>query len=319
MYLETAIIEGVQRKFMALNPVLDERSRRQWAATEAEALGWGGISAVAAATGLARDTVRLGVRELRERRDDPGIAPGPRLRRLGAGRKRVDEADPGILEALDALVEPLTRGDPQSPLRWTCKSTQRLAEELTRQHHSVSARTVAVLLHAQGYSLQANQKSREGASHPDRNVQFQYINEQVRQFQDQGQPVISVDTKKKELVGDFKNGGREWHPLGQPEKVRVHDFQDRTLGKAIPYGVYDVTNNQGWVSVGIDHDTAQFAAASIRRWWQDMGHERFPQAQQLMITADGGGSNSSRSRLWKIALQGVYRSFVRMQRRAGTN
>jgi len=208
-----------------------------------------------------------------------------------------------LLAALEALIEPVTRGDPESPLRWTCKSTRNLAEELTRQRHPVGPRTVASLLHQAGYSLQGNRKTREGISHPDRNAQFEYINELVRRFLDRGQPAISVDTKKKELLGDFRNGGREWHPGGQPEEVRVHDFQDKTLGKAVPYGVYDILNNQGWVSVGIDHDTAQFAANSIRRWWIQMGRKRFPRASKLLITADSGGSNGPRSRLWKVCLQ----------------
>jgi hypothetical protein len=207
------------------------------------------------------------------------------------------------VSALESLVEPLTRGDPESPLRWTCKSTRRLANELNRGGHEVGYRTVAWLLHEAGYSLQANRKTREGNQHPDRNAQFEYINAQAVRFQKRRQPVISVDTKKKELVGDFKNGGREWRPEGEPEKVRVHDFMDPDLGKAIPYGVYDVTNNQGWVNVGIDHDTAYFAAASIGRWWEEMGALRFPRAEHLLITADGGGSNSSRTRLWKVALQ----------------
>jgi hypothetical protein len=201
------------------------------------------------------------------------------------------------------LIDPVTRGDPMSPLRWTCKSTQRLAEELTRRNHPVSAPTVAALLKQAGYSLQANAKTREGTSHPDRDAQFRHINDAVRRFLDRNAPAVSVDTKKKELVGDFKNAGREWHPQGRPEQVRVHDFLDKTQGKAIPYGVYDILNNQGWVSVGIDHDTAQFAANSIRRWWREMGRRRFPQASQLLITADGGGSNGHRSRLWKVALQ----------------
>ncbi len=215
------------------------------------------------------------------------------------------QTDPELLAALEALVEPATRGDPESPLRWTCKSTAKLAAELTRQRHPVSDRTVAALLKQAGYRLQANRKVREGASHPDRNAQFEYLNESVRRFDRRGQPAISVDTKKKELVGDFKNGGREWRPQGQPEDVRVHDFQDKTLGKAIPYGVYNILNNQGWVNVGVDHDTAQFAVNSIRRWWTQMGHRRFPRAAELLITADGGGSNSSRSRLWKVSLQGL--------------
>jgi len=300
---DAAVIEGIRWKFDGLSPVLDERSRRQWAATEAVELGWGGISAVASATGLARDTIRVGIGELLRRKIRPKELPDSRIRQEGGGRKRLTDIDPGLLTALDALVEPSTRGDPESPLRWTCKSTRRLAEELARQNHPVSPRTVAYLLRATGYSLQANRKTREGTSHPDRNAQFEFISAQVRNFQKRSQPVISVDTKKKELVGDFKNGGREWQPQDQPEEVRVHDFLDKTLGKAIPYGVYDVTNNQGWVSVGIDHDTARFAAASIYRWWRKMGATRFPRADQLMITADGGGSNSCRSRLWKVALQ----------------
>jgi len=226
-----------------------------------------------------------------------------RVRRPGGGRRPVALKDPDLVQALERLIDPVTRGDPMSPLRWTCKSTRRLAEELTSQRHPVSAPTVAGLLRGAGYSLQGNAKTREGANHPDRDAQFQHINGTVRRFLDRNQPAISVDTKKKELVGDFKNGGREWHPQGRPEKVRVHDFLDKTKGKAIPYGVYDILNNQGWVSVGIDHDTAQFAANSIRRWWQQMGRRRFPRATQLLITADGGGSNGHRSRLWKVALQ----------------
>jgi len=226
-----------------------------------------------------------------------------RVRRSGGGRRRLSDIDPELISALEALIEPVTRGDPESPLRWTCKSTRGLAEELTRQNHPVGPRTVATLLCQEGYSLQANRKTREGAQHPDRNAQFEYINTYVQRFQKRGRPAISVDTKKKELVGDFKNAGREWRPQGSPEEVRVHDFQDKTLGKVIPYGVYDILNNQGWVNVGIDHDTAQFAANSIRRWWTQMGQRRFPRASELLITADGGGSNSHRSRLWKVSLQ----------------
>lgn len=296
-------IERIRHKYQALGAVLDERARRQWAAAEAQELGYGGIRCVAQATGLARDTIRTGLQELRHRRDHPDEDVSPRVRRAGAGRKPLTILDPDLLVALESLVEPLTRGDPESPLRWTCKSTRTLAEELTRQGHPISDRSVAALLYEAGYSLQANSKTREGRRHPDRNAQFEYINAQARRFQRRGQPVISVDTKKKELVGDFKNAGREWRPRGEPEEVRVHDFQDKELGKAIPYGVYDVTHNQGWVSVGIDHDTAYFATASIRRWWEEMGVQRFPRAQEVLITADGGGSNSSRSRLWKLALQ----------------
>jgi hypothetical protein len=211
--------------------------------------------------------------------------------------------EPALVKDLEALVEPTTRGDPMSPLRWTCKSTRQLAEELQRQGHAVSYRTVAALLHALDYSLQAPRKTREGAAHPDRNAQFEHINRHVRAFQRRGQPVISVDTKKKELVGDFKNGGREWHPQGSPEHVRTHDFADKELGKVIPYGVYDPTYNEGWVSVGIDHDTASFATETIRRWWQEMGQQVYPQAKELLVTADAGGSNSSRSRSWKVAVQ----------------
>lgn len=298
----TTIVEGLRRKYEALLPILDERARRHWAAAEAIEWGWGGISAVAHATGLARDTIYAGMDELRR---PPEPAAGARVRRPGGGRKPLTALDPALAPALDALVDPATRGDPELPLRWTCKSTYRLAEELTRQGHPISPRSVAALLHAEGYSLQANRKTREGKAHPDRNAQFEYLNGRVRAFQRHGQPVISVDTKKKELVGDFKNGGREWRPEWAPEEVRVHDFQDKQRGKAIPYGVYDVTSNEGWVSVGIDHDTAHFAVASIRRWWAEMGQARFPRARRLLVTADGGGSNGSRSRLWKVALQGL--------------
>jgi hypothetical protein len=298
---DALLLERIRRKFQALAPVLDERARRRWAAAEALELPWGGLTAVAAATGLSRTTITAGIRELRDADAAPALAG--RIRRPGGGRLLVEETDPGLWDALDALIDPVTRGDPESPLRWTCKSTRRLADELTRQRHPVSARTVAALLREMGYSLQANRKTREGGRHPDRNAQFEYINGQTRRLQKRGQPVVSVDTKKKELLGDFKNGGREWQPPGEPEEVRVHDFQDRTLGKAIPYGVYDVANNQGWVSVGVHHDTAQFAARTIRRWWDHMGCRRFPRARELLITADGGGSNSCRSRLWKVALQ----------------
>jgi hypothetical protein len=284
--------------------VMDERLRRQWAAAEARDLGWGGVTVVAQATGLSRTTVTVGLRELNlpaRRR----AAEASRVRRVGGGRHLLTQRDEGLLAALESLIEPTTRGDPESPLRWTCKSLRRLAEELSGQHHPISPNSVATLLHEAGYSLQANRKTREGASHPDRNAQFEHINAWVRQFQERDQPVISVDTKKKELVGDFRNAGQQWRPQGQPEEVRVHDFLDKTLGKAIPYGVYDILNNQGWVSVGIDHDTAQFATNSIRRWWREMGCRRFPRARQLLITADGGGSNNSRCRLWKVSLQAL--------------
>jgi len=301
---DAVLVEQVRRKFAALDAVMDERMRRQWAAAEALAAGWGGVTAVSLATGLSRNTVDAGIREVRARAKQRGrIAISPRIRREGGGRKPIAESNPEISGVLEGLVEPLTRGDPQSPLRWTCRSTRNLAEELQLQGHVVGERTVAMLLHRAGYSLQSNRKVREGTSHPDRNAQFEHINAQVIAFQQRGQPVISVDTKKKELVGNFKNGGQEWSPRGAPEEVMVHDFQDPGLGKAIPYGVYDLTHNQGWVSVGIDHDTARFAAEAIRRWWQKMGRKRFPGARKLLITADGGGSNSSRCRLWKVALQ----------------
>jgi transposase len=297
---DARIVEWIRGKFQALGPELDERARRRWAATEALSLGWGGASAVAVATGLSRNTIRSGVRELQS----ATVETGPRrIRRPGSGRKRLTEREPQLQKALEALVEPATRGDPRSPLRWTCKSTRKLAAELSRPNRSVSHMTVARLLRQAGYSLQANRKTREGTSHPDRNAQFEYINDQAVAFQKCGQPVISVDTKKKELVGNFRNGGKEWCPKGKPLEVKVHDFQEPELGKVIPYGVYDLTNNEAWVSVGIDHDTAQFAVNSIRRWWGQMGSRRFPKARQLLITADGGGSNGSRSRLWKRCLQ----------------
>lgn len=297
------LLRQIELKFAALEPVLDERVRRQWAAAEALAYGWGGMTAVSHATGLSVDTIRKGMEELAQREIEPDAPVPARLRRPGGGRQRLDEQDPALVPALERLVDPVTRGDPQSPLRWTCKGTRRLAAELTRAGHAVSAGTVAALLKQQGYSLQVNRKTKEGTRHPDRNAQFEYINAKAEQFQQRGQPVISVDAKKKELVGPFKNGGREWQPQGQPEEVNIHDFVDRELGKALPYGVYDVTNNEGWVSVGIDHDTAQFAAQAIKRWWETMGRRRYPDARELLITPDGGGSNGSRCRLWKTGLQ----------------
>jgi Rhodopirellula transposase DDE domain len=300
---DAAAIERIRAKYIALSPVMDERVRRHWAATEAMALGWGGITIAALATGLARNTIATGVRELTQRGTQSDVTIDVRLRRPGGGRKPIAATDPLLLRALEELVDPATRGHPESLLRWTCKSTAKLAEELTQENHPVTDRTVARLLKQAGYSLQANRKTREGSSHPDRNAQFEYINKQVSAFQRRNQPVISVDTKKKELVGEFKNPGQEWQPKGEPETVNVHDFPDKQLGKAIPYGVYDLASNEGWVSVGIDHDTALFAAASIRRWWTEMGSQRFPHASELLITADGGGSNSSRNRLWKKSLQ----------------
>jgi hypothetical protein len=282
---DTEIIEWIRQKYVALSPVMDERMRRQWAASEACALGWGGVTSVAEATGLAWNTIKAGMRELDHRAAHPDEPVDLPIRRRGAGRKRLAETDPQLLAALEELVDPATRGHPESPLRWTCKSTAKLAEELTRQNHPVTDRTVARMLKEAGYSLQVNRKTREGNQHPDRNAQFEHINEQVGTFHRQRQPVISVDTKKKELVGDFRNVGREWQPEGRPEEVRVHDFPDKKLGKAIPYGVYDLASNEGWVSVGITHDTAQFAVVSIQRWWTEMGATRFPRGRKLMITA----------------------------------
>ncbi|WP_148592451.1 ISAzo13 family transposase [Aquisphaera giovannonii] len=294
-------------KFHDLAGLMDERMSRQWAAAEASAYGWGGVRAVSEAIGMSPHTIRKGSTELAGREANPDIPIPPRIRRPGGGRKRCTESDPELSAALELVVDPVTRGDPMSPLRWTCKSTTRLAEELTRQGHPASPSTVGRLLKAAGYSLQSNRKTKEGGGHPDRNAQFEHINAMVKAFQENGQPVISVDTKKKELVGEFKNGGREWQPSGHPQEVLVHDFMDKELGKAIPYGVYDVTGNQGWVSVGIDHDTARFAAEAIRRWWKKMGSRRYRGADRLLITADGGGSNGSRCRLWKVALQELAR------------
>ena len=279
--------------------MLDERSRRRFAAAEALAAGHGGIAAVARATGIAPSTIG---RALREVRSDETLDPG-RLRRPGAGGKLRIETDASLLDDLRGLIEPDTRGDPQSPLLWTSKSLSKLAGALCAMGHRIGRTLVGELLHKLGYSLQANRKTREGASHPDRDAQFHYINDQVKAALCTGEPAISVDTKKKELVGDFKNGGREWHPQGSPAQVRVHDFIIPELGRAVPYGVYDIADNTGWVSVGIDHDTATFATNAIRDWWMQMGRERYPDATRLMITADGGGSNGSRVRLWKLELQ----------------
>jgi hypothetical protein len=302
---DAAAIKRIRRKYAPLRGVLDERSRRLWAATEAQELGWGGITAVAKATGLSQTTIRAGIADvrLRSKSRKKALSDPPRIRRAGGGRKSITDYDPELLAALEALVEPTARGEPDSPLRWTIRSTRVLAETLTQQGHAVSHTTVGTLLDQAGFSLQANRKTREGKSHPDRNAQFEYINQRVKRFQRRGQPVISVDTKKKELVGDFKNGGREYRRRGRPAPVRVHDFLDKQLGKAIPYGVYDLANNEGWVSVGITHDTAEFATATIRRWWGQMGRARFPDATELLITADSGGSNAVRTRLWKLALQ----------------
>jgi hypothetical protein len=293
---------GLREKYAALAPVLNERSRRLWAATEARTLGRGGQTLLVKVTGMSRSTLHRGLQELAQGADHPDPLGG-RVRSPGGGRKPLTYHQPLLPQALEALVEPTSRGDPQSPLRWTCKSVRQLAVELTAQGYGIGRQKVADLLHDLGYSLQANRKTKEGGTHPDRNAQFEYINAQVQAFQQRGQPVVSVDAKKKELVGEFKNGGREWCPQGQPVAVRVHDFVDPQLGKAIPYGVYDVTANTGWVSVGIDHDTAEFAVETLRRWWRHMGAPTYPKARALLITADGGGSNGSRCRLWKVTLQ----------------
>jgi hypothetical protein len=300
----SAIIAKVRQKFEMLRPALTERVRRQWAASEALSLPRGGITLVAQATGLSRTTIWAGIRELRAGPPSrPDADPSPRSRRTGGGRHCVEVDDPTLCRDLEQLVDPATRGDPLSALRWTCKSTRTLAQQLRRQGHHVSHPTVALLLHYLGYSLQANRKSREVTSHPDRNTQFEFINAQVLAFQERGQPVVSVDAKKKELIGDFKNGGVEWQPQGEPEEVRCKDFLDKQLGKGIPYGVYDLTCDTGWVSVGVDHETAVFATGTIRRWGEEMGQRAYPRATELLITADGGGSNGSRSRLWKVCLQ----------------
>ena len=292
-------VRTVRAKYKALAPVLTERSKRLWTATEARALGHGGIAVVERATGVSRSTIQRGLREL-----ETGAAVAPdRARRPGGGRKPTIEKDVTLLADLDALVEPRTAGEPDSPLRWTAKSVRALASALQTMGHDVSHTTVADLLHALGYSLQANQKAREGLQHPDRNAQFEYINDQVRRFQQRKQPAVSVDTKKKELIGDFKNPGRDWRPAGDPEPVRVHDFLIPEAGKAVPYGVYDLHRNEGWVSVGIDHDTASFAVHAIHRWWMRMGRPAYATAHRVLITADAGGSNGSRLRLWQWELQ----------------
>jgi DNA-binding phage protein len=289
----------VRDRFRFLQAVLDERSRRLLAAAESKAWGRGGISAVSRATGVSRPVIRQGLKELSQ----PSARPAGRVRRPGGGRKKAKHKDTALLADLEKLVEPTTRGHPETCLRWTCNSVRKLAEDLNRRGHRVSYPVVAELLHELGYSLQANRKTKEGDSHPDRNAQFEYIDGRVRRYIALDQPVISVDTKKKELVGDFKKGGQEWRRKGTPEKVRVHDFVIPELGRAAPYGVYDLADNTGWISVGVDHDTASFAVETIRRWWCAMGQEKYPRAERLLITADGGGSNGSRVRLWKLELQ----------------
>ena len=291
--------EAIKRRFELVARELNERTRRLVAAAEAMALGWGGISAVARATGVSQRAIRQGIKELQEER---GTSDG-RIRRTGGGRKKTVSKEPSLCKDLEGLVEPVTRGDPQSPLRWTCKSVRKLAAELQQMGHRISYQLVSELLHELGYSLQANRKTREGGTHPDRDAQFEHLNAQVEVYLSAGEPVISVDAKKKELVGDFKNPGREWSPQGQPEEVRVYDFPIAGLGRATPYGVYDLGQNTGWVNVGIDQNTAAFAVESIRGWWKAVGKPQYPQAKRLLISADGGGSNGSRVRLWKWELQ----------------
>ncbi len=294
--------EGIKARFQILSGILDERMRRLVAAAEAKAIGYGGASVVSRATGVSRRAIRAGVKEL-EAAPRSAPKPGKRIRRPGGGRKRTVDKDPKLKSDLERLVEPVTRGDPESPLRWTCKSVRRLAKELKAMGHQTSHRMVAELLHELGYSLQANRKTLEGTSHPDRNAQFEHLEKKVQEYLAAKNPVISVDTKKRELVGPFKNAGRELRPKGQPEAVRIHDFVIPEVGRATPYGVYDLAQNAGCVSVGTDHDTASFAVESIRRWWHSMGWQTYPQAQALLITADAGGSNGSRLRLWKLELQ----------------
>lgn len=292
--LEATIVQ----KYAEIQPLLNERARRLWAATESRAIGFGGDSLVSAATGLSRPTIRSGRAEL-----EAGAIEAGRIRRPGAGRPGLEQSQPGLIQALEKLVDPVTRGDPGSALRWTCKSRAKLAAALSKEGWKVSSTTVGRLLHDLGYSLQSVRKSREGSSHPDRNAQFEQINATANDFLNRMQPVISVDTKKKELIGDFKNGGREWQPKAMPEKSLVHDFPQDATGKAIPYGVYDMGRNEAWVNIGRDHDTPAFAVASIRRWWNAMGKHTYPEADELFITADAGGSNGYRSHSWKHELQ----------------
>jgi hypothetical protein len=289
----------LKERFEKLAPFFDERLRRLWAGAEALAMGRGGISKVSRETGLNRETIRAGCNELA----NPIAAPQSKIRKMGAGRKKTVDKDPTLKADLERMIDPITRGDPESPLRWTCKSTRQLADALNNMGHLTSHRMVGKLLKTMGYSLQSNRKTSEGGLHPDRDAQFEHIHDMVKEFQSQAQPVISVDTKKKELVGEYKNNGREWEPTGEPVPVNVHDFQDPEKGKVAPYGVYDLSLNTGWVNVGTDHDTAAFAVESIRRWWKMMGQPCYPGAQKLLITADGGGSNGSRVRLWKHELQ----------------
>jgi hypothetical protein len=300
------IESAVRERYKNLEWALDERLRRLYAAAEAKAIGHGGITLVQKVTGVARGSIKQGLKELLPSQRTPsGDGSNQRIRRIGGGRKASVKDDAKLLAALESLVEPVTRGDPESPLRWTCKSLRQLESELRSQGHAVSHTSIGVLLKKLGYSLQGNRKTLEGGDHPDRNAQFEFINERAKDAMYNGQPVISVDTKKKELVGQYKNGGKELRPIGNPEEVNVDDFVDKELGRANPYGMYDIINNLGWVSVGTDHDTASFAVATIRRWWFGMGKELYPDARELLIMADGGGSNGSRVRLWKLELQNL--------------
>jgi transposase len=292
------IVKNFRKKFNWVNAHLNERTRRLWAAVEAKMLGYGGVTTISQATGLARSTIHLGLKDLASKNLDL-----EKIRRLGGGRKKITEKDKTILNDLEAILEPATRGDPESTLRWTCKSTAQLANELNKNGYRISERKVCDLLSDLGFSLQANRKTKEGNNHPDRDTQFLYIYKNVKIFQKGRQPIISVDTKKKEIIGNYKNQGKEWSRKRTPVKVKVHDFPDPKIAKATPYGVYDISRNEGWVSVGISYDTAQFAVATIKRWWMKMGRKRYAKAKRIYITADCGGSNSRKSRLWKIELQ----------------
>lgn len=302
--IDSEVEQTIQIKYEQLAPYLNETSLRLWAAVEAMSLGHGGVTSVARATGLSRTTIHAGMSELKHTESEAfGIEQHGAVRRPGGGRNLVTENLPTLLDELESLVEPFTRGEPESPLRWTTKSTTKLAQQLQQMGYQVSQRTVCRLLWELGYSLQANRKTHEGTNHPERDAQFQQINQTVQQFQQRHQPVISVDAKKKELIGNYQQSGVEWQPQGAPLPVKMHDFADEQLGKVIPYGVYDLSQNQGWVSVGVDHDTAQLAVETIRQWWVQMGQMLYPEATELLISADCGGSNSYRSRLWKWELQ----------------
>ena len=298
------MVASVGYKFDRLSPMMNERLKRRWAACEAMAIGRGGISLVSQATGISRTTIRKGVEEVEQEYPELARSLGEqRIRARGGGRRPLVETDDTLVSDLNRLIEPATRGEPTSPLLWTSKSTRHLADELGRMGHQVSYRTVGRILEHIGYSLQANRKTEEGKQHPDRDAQFEYINKLVRRFQRRMQPVISVDAKQRELLGNLKQKGREWNPVGHPQRVRVHDFKDQELGVAIPYGVYDLARNEGWVSVGIDHNTAEFAVETIRRWWRRMGSQVYPNATEVLVTADSGGANGRRTRLWKLCLQ----------------